>query len=72
MAPRPWSEWSTTLSHLALGVVSLHAAVSTAQVSTLGLGRGVSHSGTVSTCIRSRCPDQGDGGGRLSLRARVA
>lgn len=33
MAPRPWSEWSTTLSHLALGVVSLHAAVSTAQAS---------------------------------------
>uniref|UniRef100_A0ABI7VSF0 TRAF-type domain-containing protein n=1 Tax=Felis catus TaxID=9685 RepID=A0ABI7VSF0_FELCA len=33
MAPKPWSEWSTTLSHLALGVVSLHAAVSTAQAS---------------------------------------
>nr|XP_044636869.1 cysteine and histidine-rich protein 1-like [Equus asinus] len=33
MALKPWSEWSTALSHLALGVVSLHAAVSTAQAS---------------------------------------
>nr|XP_010959489.1 cysteine and histidine-rich protein 1 isoform X5 [Camelus bactrianus]XP_010997048.1 cysteine and histidine-rich protein 1 isoform X6 [Camelus dromedarius] len=33
MAPRPWGEWSTALSHLALGAVSLHAAVSTAQAS---------------------------------------
>lgn len=40
MAPKLWSEWSTTLSHLALGVVSLHAAVSTAQVSTLGGRQG--------------------------------
>lgn len=39
MAPKPWGEWSMALSHLALGVVSLHAALSTAQVSTQGLGR---------------------------------
>lgn len=39
MAPTPWGEWSMALSHLALGVVSLHAALSTAQVSTQGLGR---------------------------------
>lgn len=38
MAPKPWSEWSMALSHMALGAVSLHAAVSTAQVSTQGLG----------------------------------
>nr|KAF6270698.1 cysteine and histidine rich 1 [Myotis myotis] len=31
MAPKPWGEWSMALSHLALGVVSLHAALSTAQ-----------------------------------------
>lgn len=42
MAPKPGAEWSTALSHLVLGVVSLHAAVSTAQVSTLGLSRGAS------------------------------
>lgn len=34
MAPKPGAEWSTALSHLVLGVVALHAAVSTAQVST--------------------------------------
>ena len=72
MAPKPWSEWSTTLSHLALGVVSLHAAVSTAQVSTLGPGRGVSHSQIAMTWIRSSSPDQGKGGGRLTVGARVA
>ncbi|XP_047641625.1 transmembrane protein 276 [Phacochoerus africanus] len=33
MASRPWSEWSASLSHLVLGTVSLHAAVSTAQAS---------------------------------------
>nr|KAF6270702.1 cysteine and histidine rich 1 [Myotis myotis] len=33
MAPKPWGEWSMALSHLALGVVSLHAALSTAQAS---------------------------------------
>lgn len=33
MAPKPWSEWSMALSHMALGVVSLRAAVSTAQAS---------------------------------------
>lgn len=38
MAPKPWSEWSMALSHMALAVVSLHAAVSTAQVSTQGPG----------------------------------
>ncbi|KAM9051029.1 transmembrane protein 276 [Megaptera novaeangliae] len=31
MAPRPGREWSSALSHLALGSVSLHAALSTAQ-----------------------------------------
>ncbi|NP_001394954.1 uncharacterized protein LOC157542 isoform 4 precursor [Homo sapiens] len=31
MAPKPGAEWSTALSHLVLGVVSLHAAVSTAE-----------------------------------------
>lgn len=49
MASKPWNEWSTTLSHLTLGVVSLHAAVSTAQVSTLGWSRGVTHSQTART-----------------------
>lgn len=49
MAPKPWGEWSMALSHLALGVVSLHAALSTAQVSTQGLGKGVSHSRTPGT-----------------------
>lgn len=44
MAPRPGGEWSSALSHLALGAVSLHAALSTAQVSTLGQGRGVAYS----------------------------
>lgn len=44
MAPRPGREWSSALSHLALGSVSLYAALSTAQVSTLGPGRGVAHS----------------------------
>ncbi|KAI5929490.1 transmembrane protein 276 [Manis javanica] len=33
MAPKLWSEWSTALSHLVLGVVSLHAALSTVQTS---------------------------------------
>lgn len=33
MAPKTWGDWSTALSHLVLGVVSLHAAVSTAQAS---------------------------------------
>ncbi|XP_069322842.1 transmembrane protein 276 [Eulemur rufifrons] len=33
MAPKPGGEWSTALSYLALGAVSLHAAMSTAQVS---------------------------------------
>ncbi|XP_053414782.1 transmembrane protein 276 [Nycticebus coucang] len=33
MAPKPGGEWSTALSHLVLGVVSLHAAVTTAQAS---------------------------------------
>lgn len=49
MASKPWGEWSMALSHLALGVVSLHAAVSTAQVSTRGLGSVVSHSQTPKT-----------------------
>lgn len=49
MAPKLWSEWSTALSHLVLGVVSLHAALSTVQVSTPGPGRGVSHSQTPRT-----------------------
>uniref|UniRef100_A0A2R8ME91 Zinc finger TRAF-type containing 1 n=1 Tax=Callithrix jacchus TaxID=9483 RepID=A0A2R8ME91_CALJA len=31
MAPKPGVEWNTALSHLVLGVVSLHAAASTAQ-----------------------------------------
>ncbi|KAG5204667.1 zinc finger TRAF-type-containing protein 1 isoform X5 [Ovis aries] len=31
MTPRPGGEWSSALSHLALGAVSLHAALSTAQ-----------------------------------------
>lgn len=63
MAPRPWSEWSTTLSHLALGAVSLRAAVSSAQVSTLRWGRGVSDSQTARTGIRSSSPSQGEGVG---------
>ncbi|KAM6171695.1 transmembrane protein 276 isoform 2-T3 [Erethizon dorsatum] len=33
MAPKPGGEWSTVLSHLALGVVSLHAAVNSVQSS---------------------------------------
>nr|XP_018887736.1 transmembrane protein 276 isoform X3 [Gorilla gorilla gorilla]XP_018887737.1 transmembrane protein 276 isoform X3 [Gorilla gorilla gorilla]XP_055204528.1 transmembrane protein 276 isoform X3 [Gorilla gorilla gorilla] len=33
MAPKPGAEWSAALSHLVLGVVSLHAAVSTAEAS---------------------------------------
>lgn len=49
MASRPWSEWSASLSHLVLGTVSLHAAVSTAQVSTLGRARGIAHSQTQKT-----------------------
>lgn len=44
MTPRPGGEWSSALSHLALGAVSLHAALSTAQVSTLGWGKGVAYS----------------------------
>ncbi|XP_062936051.1 transmembrane protein 276 isoform X3 [Cynocephalus volans] len=33
MTPKPEGEWSTVLSQVVLGVVSLHAAVSTAQAS---------------------------------------
>nr|XP_019572731.1 PREDICTED: cysteine and histidine-rich protein 1 isoform X2 [Rhinolophus sinicus] len=33
MAPKLWTEWSMALSHMALGMVSLHAAVKTFQAS---------------------------------------
>ncbi|XP_020026564.1 transmembrane protein 276 isoform X3 [Castor canadensis] len=39
MAPKPGDEWSMVLSHLVLGVVSLHAAVNSAQ-STRGAAAG--------------------------------